>query len=73
MTTTSKCKESAYWKHKEREEFGDLDHEFLHHHALYIGYIVTNALVGKVAASPKPLLCLFTFEFYCLLNLVFID
>ena len=22
-----KCKESAYWKHKEREEFGDFDHQ----------------------------------------------
>ena len=24
--------------------------------------------VGKVATSPQPLFCLFTFEFYCLLN-----
>ena len=33
LAAIPKCKESAYWKHKEREEFGDLDHEFFYRHA----------------------------------------
>ena len=39
MTATPKCKESAYWKNKEKEEFGDFDHEFFYHHDLFIKFL----------------------------------
>ena len=44
VAATPKCKENAYWKNKEREEFGGFVHEFFYHHALFVGYNVTNTL-----------------------------
>ena len=48
MAATPKCKENAYWKNKEREELGGFDHEFFYHHALFVGYNVTNALYSSI-------------------------
>ena len=36
VAATPKCKESSYWKHKGKVEFGGLDHEFFYHHAFYV-------------------------------------
>ena len=44
MLAASKCKESAYWKHKEREAFGNLDHEFFYHHTFYVGYNIISII-----------------------------
>ena len=51
MSATPKCKESAFLKHKERDEFGHFDHEFVYHHALYVGYIVTNIIYNTIKAG----------------------
>ena len=51
MTAIPKCKESAYWKHKEGKKLGGFDHEFFHHHALYVGYNVTNTLYTTIKAG----------------------
>ena len=48
MTAAPKCKESAYRKYKEREEFGCFDHKFFYHHALYVGYNVKNVLCNTM-------------------------
>ena len=48
VAATPKCKENAYWKNKEREELGGFDHEFFYHHALFVGYNVTNALYNTI-------------------------
>ena len=45
---TPKCKESAYWKQKEREEFGGYDHEISYHHALSVGHNATNAFLNTI-------------------------
>ena len=51
MAATLKCKESAYWKNKEREEFGVFDHEVFYRHALFVGYNVTNTLCNAIKAG----------------------
>ena len=51
MAATPKCKESAYWKNKEREEFGGFDHEFFYHHAFFVSYYVTNTLYKTTKAE----------------------
>ena len=51
LAATPKCKENAYWKNKEREEFGGFDHKFFHHHALFVGYIITNTLYNTIKAG----------------------
>ena len=48
VAVTPKCKESAYWMNKEREEFRGFNHEFSFHHALYVGYNVTNTLFNTI-------------------------
>ena len=53
VTATSKCKENAYWKNKEREESGSFDHEFFCHHALFVGYNVTNTLYNTIIVVGK--------------------
>ena len=51
MTATPECKESAYWKHKEREEFGGFDYQFFYRHAIDVCYDVTNALFNVTEAG----------------------
>ena len=50
VAVTPKFKESAFWKDNEREEFGSFDHEVFYHHALYVGYNVTNTLYATIQA-----------------------
>ena len=45
VAATAKCKESAHWKNKEREEFGGFDHEYFYHHTLLAGYNVPSTLI----------------------------
>ena len=59
VAATPKCKESAYWKNKESEEFGGFDYEFFYQHARFIDYNVTNTLhnnieAGKGIWEPDP-------------------
>ena len=46
-----RSKGSAYWKDEEKEEFGDFNYEFFYHHALYVGYNVTNTLYTTLKAG----------------------
>ena len=51
VAATPKCKEGAYWKHKEREKFIGFDHEIFYHHAFYVGYNVTNIIYNIIKAG----------------------
>ena len=42
MAVTPKYKESAYWIHRERKEFGGSNKNFFNHHPFYIGHNVSN-------------------------------
>ena len=59
VEATPKCKENAYWKNKEREEFGGFDQEFFYHHAFFVAWNVTNTLYNTIKAGegvwgPSP-------------------
>ena len=48
LAPTLKCKESAYWKHKQKEEYGGFDLQFLYHYVCYIGYNVANIIYNTI-------------------------
>ena len=58
MAVMPKCKESVHWRHKDRDVFGDFDHELFYHHALHIGSNVTNALYNSAIARKGSGACL---------------
>ena len=35
------------------EEFGGFDHEFFYHHALFVGYNVTNTIYNTIKAGKR--------------------
>ena len=51
MAAIPKSKEGACWKNMEAKEFGGFDHKFFNHHALFIGYNVTNTLYNTIEAG----------------------
>ena len=53
VASTPKCKENAYSKSKEREEFGRFDHEFCYQHALVVGSNVTNTVYNTIKARNR--------------------
>ena len=48
VAATPKCKESAYGKNKERDEFWGFDDEFFYRHALFLGYDETYTLCNTI-------------------------
>ena len=53
VAATPKSNESAFWKDKEREEFGGFNKEFLYHHALFIGHNITNTFYTTIKAVKE--------------------
>ena len=41
----------ALCRNKEKEEHGGFGHKFFHHHALFVGYKVTNTLYNAIKAG----------------------
>ena len=50
MLAKPKCKDGAYWTHRERKESGGSDHKCFDHHTFYVGYNITSVSHGVIKA-----------------------
>ena len=53
MAVTPKCKANAFCKEMERGEFAGFDHEFVYHHANFLGYNVKNTLFSTMKTGKR--------------------
>jgi len=51
MVATPKCKEGAYWAHRERKKFGGSDQKCFDYLVFYVGYNVSNVFYGAIKAA----------------------